>query len=164
MVISVSGISGSGKTTLTKALLAQLPGAQVLHFDDIPGQLLPMDYCEWSESGADYSLWDLSMLEQMLRDRLAQQPSYVFVDYPFGRAHPVIAPYINFALWIDTPLDVALARRLLRDKKPHDLEFYLARHRQTYLVHEATVRLGCDFVLDGTLPLETLTKTVLQHI
>ena len=178
MVIAISALSGGGKTTLTKELLRCLPGAQALHFDDIPGRLLPMDYCEWSESGADYSLWDLSALENGLRDLLEQRPSHILVDYPFGRAHPVIAPYLDCALWVDTPLDIALARRILRDylrraparraiEQPmnhmaQQLDFYLARMRQTCLVHETTVRPGCDVVLNGALPPDELAQAAIK--
>jgi len=160
-VIAISAISGGGKTTLTKALLPRLPGARALHFDDIPGRLLPMDYCEWSESGADYSLWNLSALEDGLRRLLAEKTAYILVDYPFGRAHPVIASYLDHAIWIDTSLDIALARHVLRDTPRkgmetilRSLDYYLARQRQAYLMHEATVLPTCDFVLDGTLPVE----------
>ena len=179
-IIAISGLSGSGKTTLAKALLPCLPGARALHFDDIPGRLLPMDYCEWSEAGADYSLWNLSALEDGLVRLLAENPAYILVDYPFGRAHPAIAPYLDCGLWIDTPLDIALARSILRDylrrdparraiENPmahleHTLDYYLARHRQAALVHEATVRPACDFVLDGTLPVNRLAGMAIEKI
>ena len=177
-VIAISGLSGGGKTALTRELLARLSGARALHFDDIPGQLLPMDYCDWSEAGADYALWDLSALEDGLRGLLAQRPAYILIDYPFGRAHPRIAPYLDFAVWIDTPLDIALARRMLRDYLRRDparraierpmahleqsLDFYLARQRQATLVHEATVRPGCDFAADGTLPIGETADHVME--
>ena len=170
-VAAISALAGGGKTTLTNALLSRLPNARALHFDDIPGRLLPMDYCEWSEAGADYSLWDLSALEDGLRRLLAENPTYILIDYPFGRAHPMIAPYLDFALWIDTPLDIALARRVLRDTPrkgaaimKQTLEFYLARHRDTYLVHEATVRPTCDFILDGTLPVNRLADLAIEKL
>ena len=179
-VIAISALSGGGKTTLTKALLPLLPGARVLHFDDIPGRLLPMDYCEWSEAGADYSLWNLSALEDGLRRLLAEKPSCILVDYPFGKAHPAIAPYLDCTLWIDTPLDITLARCILRDylrrdparrkiENPmahieHTLDFYLVRHRQTALVHEATVRPTCDCVLDGTLPVNRLADLAIEKL
>lgn len=179
-VIAISALSGGGKTALTGALLPLLPGARALYFDDIPGRLLPMDYCDWSEAGADYSLWNLSALEASLHGLLAEQPAYILIDYPFGRAHPVIAPYLDFALWIDTPLDIALARRILRDYPRRDparratanpmehmersLDFYLSRHRQAYLMHEATVRPACDFVVDGTLPLEELADLAARRL
>jgi uridine kinase len=179
-VIAISALSGGGKTTLTKALLSRLPGARALHFDDIPGRLLPMDYCEWSEAGADYSQWNLSALEDGLRRLLSEKPAYILVDYPFGGAHPAIAPYLACALWIDTPLDIALARHILRDylrrdparraiENPmahleHTLDFYLARHRRAALVHEATVRPTCDFILDGTLPLAEMAEQAARHI
>ena len=181
-VIAISALSGGGKTALAKALLPLLPGAQALYFDDIPGWLLPegMDYCEWSEAGADYSLWNLSALEDGLRRLLVQGPAFILVDYPFGRAHPVIAPYLDLALWIDTPLDIALARHILRDYLRRDparrpiedpvahlersLDFYLARHRQAALVHEAAVRPTCDAVLDGALPLAELAALAMRHI
>jgi len=180
--IAISAFSGGGKTALTRALLPLLPDARALHFDDIPGYLLPdnLSYCEWSEAGADYSLWNLTALEDGLRGLRAEKPAFILIDYPFGRAHPVIAPYLDYALWIDTPLDMALARGILRDYLRRDptrraienpmaqleqsLDFYLARHRQTSLVHEATVRPACDFVLDGSLPVEQLAVLALEKL
>lgn len=43
---------------------------------------------------------------------------YIILDYPFGRDHPRFSSLIDLSVFIDTPLDVAMARRILRDY-PH---------------------------------------------
>jgi uridine kinase len=40
---------------------------------------------------------------------------YIIFDAPLGYAHKETGQYIDFLVFIDTPLDVAMARRILRD-------------------------------------------------
>jgi len=139
-----------------------------------------MDYCEWSESGADYSLWGLSKLEDGILRLKKQRSGCILVEYPFGRAHPAIAPYLDCAIWIDVPLDIALARRALRDYLRRDparramknpmaqleqyFDDYLSRMRKADITHEATVSPGCDFMLDGTLPPDKMAEYAINYI
>lgn len=47
---------------------------------------------------------------------LAQENlDYILLDYPFAYKNNKVAPYINYSIFIDTPLDIAMARRILRD-------------------------------------------------
>lgn len=41
---------------------------------------------------------------------------YLILDYPFAYCNEQMMKYIDMAIFIDTPLDIALARRILRDK------------------------------------------------
>ena len=41
--------------------------------------------------------------------------SYVVADAPLGRAHSDSGRFIDLMVFIDTPLDIAMARRTLRD-------------------------------------------------
>ena len=86
-VISISGISCSGKTTVANALKEQIANTEVVCFDNIPGDLLGRDYCEWSESGADCNEWKLTPIIDQI-GRLCSEPlDYIVLDYPFGIAH-----------------------------------------------------------------------------
>lgn len=72
--------------------------------------------------------------------------NYIVLDYPFAYLHNGMRDYIDLAIYIDTPLDIAMARRILRDygdspieDKRNDLINYLARARGAYLNMERTV-------------------------
>ncbi|HBN86396.1 MAG TPA: hypothetical protein DDZ89_21440 [Clostridiales bacterium] len=114
-IISISGISGSGKTTVANALKKRLANTEVINFDNISSDLLGRDYCEWSESGADSNEWTLTPIIDEI-ERLCLDPlKYIILDYPFGTAHSKVGSYVDFSVWVDVPLDIALARRILRD-------------------------------------------------
>jgi uridine kinase len=64
--------------------------------------------------------------------------------------------YIDFAVYIDTPLDIAMARRLLRDYKDEsiagihkELTNYLLRGRAAYLEMEKSVKPNSDVIIKG---------------
>lgn len=82
---------------------------------------------------------------------------------------------IDFHAEVDTPLELALARRILRilSNKPEDekipfvtqhLEWYLSRGRKCYLAVQEKARKGTDLILDGTLPSETIAKTIFDAV
>ena len=181
VVISISGNAGSGKTTVAHALINRLSNAAMVAFDDYPSDLLGQDYCQWSENGANANAWNLECIEKDLNGLLQKSYDYIILDYPFGYAHQSIAKYIDFAVWIDTPLDISLARRVLRDitqrsetRRPLKgtiaeqvttyLNFYLSRHRDTYFRHTETVRPMADFVVDGTMPSEIVMLEIINFM
>lgn len=180
-VISISGISGSGKTTIANALKKRVANTEVINFDNISGDLPGQDYCEWSESGADCNEWILTPIIDEI-ERLCSDPlEYIVLDYPFGTAHRKVGAYVDISVWIDIPLDISLARRILRDftrcsKIRHPLkghvaeevssylDYYLARHRDTYLRHIETIRPFVDLIVDGTNTPEEITDEILSYI
>ena len=115
-VVAVAAVTAGGKTTAVNELKKLLPRATSLHFDDYTFAGEVEDFAQWVRDGADYHVWKL---EPLARDILALRASgacdYLLLDYPFAYRHRTIAPYIDAAFFIDTPLDVALARRVLRD-------------------------------------------------
>jgi len=79
--------------------------------------------------------------------------------------------YLDLSLYIDTPLDVAMARRILRDHRNskiidihNDLEFYLEAGRVAYLEMENKIKPDADAVVDGTLPVEHIVGLMLEEI
>lgn len=79
--------------------------------------------------------------------------------------------YIDLTIFIDTPLDVAMARRILRDFKNSnaeeikiDMQSYLSGAREAYLAMLSTVKPNSDVVIDGTQGKEEIVESVIQII
>ncbi|WP_198850635.1 hypothetical protein [Alicyclobacillus sp. SO9] len=93
------------------------------------------------------------------------------LDYPFAYANHQISKFIDFAVFIDTPLDVALARRLVRDfgnstitEVMSDMSNYLLHGRLAYLEALNTIRPQSDFVVDGALPVSEITRILMECV
>ncbi|ASA21879.1 hypothetical protein [Paenibacillus donghaensis] len=174
-VIAIAAVSGGGKTTVVNALRDKLNDTKVLYFDDYEFEDAPQDICQWVEDGADYNLWNLGPLIRDLQSLLShsQEPlEYILLDYPFAYRHQERAKFIDHAIYIDTPLDIAQGRRLLRDFAAgevaedirNDLKFYLERGRQAYLEMITTIKPDSDYVVDGTLPVPAITELLVSRI
>lgn len=177
-VISVSAVSGGGKTAVTNELIKLLDDAAVLSFDGYDGDLLGRDYCEWSEDGANANEWHLEPLVNDIIKRISENHKYIIIDYPFGCSHEKVNKFIDFAVFIDVPHDISLARRIIRDycrrnpdrKKIENpieaidkgLMFYLKRHRATYLQHSKTIQPYCDITVDGTKSIEDIAYEIIK--
>ena len=147
-VIGISGISGSGKSTLTKALSSDL-NATALYWDDFDAiSTAPSDYLAWYESGQNYKVWDYAELAHAI-DKLKvnnriQHPSlqidlkpskHIIVDAPLGKLHSQTARHIDIFIHLDTPLDIALSRRILRDFNDSNNSCDILAYIDDYLNH-----------------------------
>lgn len=172
-VISIAAVSGGGKTAITKQLNDKLIHSKVLCFDDYEFEG-PEDICEWVENGADYKEWNLTPLINDLQLLISNHYSplnFIILDYPFSYLHNEMSKFIDFTVFIDTPLDIALARRLMRDfadgsvvDVKNDLENYLSRGRHAYLEAIRTTKPNSDFVIDGSLSLETIVDSIMEKV
>ncbi|OBZ09051.1 hypothetical protein A8L34_23175 [Bacillus sp. FJAT-27264] len=173
LVISIAAVSGGGKTTMVKELNNKLVNSNVLYFDnyDFDG---PDDICEWIENGANVNDWILTPLVSDLKILLSehrQSVEYILLDYPFAYLHNEMIGLIDFTIFIDTPLDVAMARRILRDYSDRpiqsvleDASNYLSRGRVAYLEMLNTVKPHSDFIVDGSLPVHEIVNKLLKII
>lgn len=59
---------------------------------------------------------------------------YILLDYPFAKMHSGMQEYIDYTIFIDTPLDIAMARRILRDFKETSID-HLLNDMSNYLTH-----------------------------
>ena len=178
-VVSVNSVSGGGKTALATVLHRSLPQSALFCFDEFDdSNVYPEDFYEWSCRGADINEFDCPGMRKAVdaetRRGTAKQ---IILDYPFGRRHPRFADIIDLAVFIDTPLDVALARRILRDyfgdsqKSSEEalallqgeLTHYLAKARYPYLESHRDKGLS-DLILDGWRSLDDLKSEVLTRI
>ena len=64
----------------------------------------------------------------------------MLLDYPFAYCHKELSQYIDCAIFIDTPLDIAMARKILRDmgnatgdEIRQSMELYLKYARIAYI-------------------------------
>jgi uridine kinase len=115
-VIAVNAVSGGGKTTLGR-LLRDTLSAELFCFDDFDDtNIHPVDMFDWWKRGADLREFDCpEMFDTVSRVLQRGDTMHVILDYPFGRDHPRFERVIDLSVFIDTPLDIALARRVLRD-------------------------------------------------
>lgn len=180
-VIGFSGISGAGKSTLIKHLSKTIKATTIFwdDFDSISQG--PDDYVAWHESERNYDEWvydDLAKtLEKLKKGHTVICPAtqkelhptaYILFDAPLGYCHKATGKYIDFLICIDTPLDIALARRLIRDykEKPVDilqeLKNYLASSRPLFIL--TPEEKACDLLLDGSLPISALSQKVIATL
>jgi uridine kinase len=127
----------------------------------------------WLAEGGDFSQLDIGPFCAALadlkagrtvvaeRDARALIPApLILAEAPMGRAHLPSAGLIDTLVWIDLPLDVALARNLLALLRQPEapahwfetyLEDYLRTTRQILTHQQNVVRPLADITLDGKL-------------
>jgi uridine kinase len=172
-VISIAAVSGGGKTTIVNRLKERLLHTEALYFDhyDFEG---PDDICDWVEEGANYSDWNLTPMVHDLKLLLSEprQPlDYILLDYPFAYLQDEMGKWIDFAIFVDTPLDIAMARRILRDFQADpienvraDVQGYLTYGRPAYLQMLHNVRPHSDCIVDGCLSVDEIVEILLSKI
>lgn len=169
-VVAISGVSGGGKTAVSKRLNQELPRSWTLFFDQyrLNG---PDDFVKWIDSGGDPNEWDLTPLMKDLNDLMKEPLDFIILDFPFSYEHAEIARSINLSVFIDTPLDIALARRVIRDFKDSqtveilsDLENYITRGRPAYLHMLETIKPGADLIIDGSVEIDKIVHKIEKEL
>jgi hypothetical protein len=202
-VIAVSSVSGGGKTTLVKTAAERLNGPWLLFDEYKTVSRYPPDLRQWLDDGADVNEWKTPQFAQDVaalkrgqsvtspRDGRAVQPSaYVLIEEPWGRARTEMAPHVDFVAVIDTPLEIALCRGVMRDaghwlvEDPESaskkqlvesqkglwdylrgyLGYYLYALREFYIAEYEQAAATCDLVLDGKLPPDELAQQLVAAV
>ena len=172
MTIAIAAVTAGGKTTLVNELKKQLGSAKTLHFDDYTFEGEGEDYYAWAMQGSDYHVWDLSpLIADICRIKADSVCDYLILDYPFAYCHKEMAGLIDYAVFVDTPLDVALARRILRDMKDAsgeqirlELEMYIKYARVAYVQMLKDILPSSDYVIDGTKEAEQMAAELKEII
>jgi len=191
-VIAISGPSGAGKSTAVRNLITRLGDATALFFDDYEASSVYPDMAQWLADGADPNQFQTPRLSADLRalcvgtaialphsGEVVQPARMVVLEEPFGRERDEIADMIDFVVCIDLPLEIALARKLLRmlgfflaeqtaeafaKHMQFFLPWYLESGRDLYATVQLRVLRHCDLIVDGMLPPDALADTIADAI
>lgn len=171
-IIAIAAVTAGGKTMVANEIMKKLPKTAVLHFDDYTFNGEVEDFYRWTLDGADYNVWDLSPFEKDINTiKNDKSYEYLLLDYPFAYCNDTIKDYIDYAVFIDTPLDIAMARRVLRDFKNataeeihNDMKIYLKYARISYIQMLKDIRPSSDYVVDGTKDLGDIVDEILKVI
>ncbi|KMM38446.1 hypothetical protein [Guptibacillus hwajinpoensis] len=172
-VISIASVSGGGKTTVTNELIKRINCSEALFFDEYDFEGAPDDLVKWVDDGPDYNQWNLELLKAELKSLLEREepPEYIILDYPFAYKNDQLKNFIDLSIYIDTPLDIAMARRFLRDQPnttsyeiSDQLNFYLKFGREAYLEMGKTIKPNSDLIVDGSLPVIDIVDTILETV
>jgi len=195
IVVAVSGMSGAGKSSVLRHTTSLLPNSVLLHFDDYEDvSTFPPDLGIWLREGGDLSEWKTPQLAidlEKLREGftislpgnrgIVEPADYIFIEEPFGKSRFETAQHIDFSAHLDVPLDVLLARRILRrlteeresigDKLEelllNDIKGYLNTGRDLNIHGNELPKSHADLVLDGQKSIEASAEqlvTALERI
>lgn len=191
-IIGVASGVGGGKTTLARALAQSLGEHSLLafdHFEQITA-LPPADIQAWLLAGAEPDRWHVPGLEDALvrlsagetvtdpltGERISAE-RYVIYEAPFGRWDTRYGRHIDVLVWIDTPLDIALARKLRQllggfSGSPDAVQPWLQGYLTSYLefveallrLQREKVRPAADIVVDGLVDPRTSALAVIRAL
>jgi uridine kinase len=192
MIVAVAGPVGAGKTSLVRALARRVADATAIHLDHYEtfthGPVADLE--AWVRRGADIDEIEIPRLVQDLaalkgghavrdpRQGTTIEPArFVFFETLYGRQHAATGRFIDLLLWIDTPLDLALARNLrelvrgagppaeqrLRWLEGH-LDDYVRAVRPLLLMQRERIRAQADVVLDGSRALEAVVEQAIDEL
>ena len=185
-VVGLGGIPWSGKTTLMAFLLREFRRAEAVSYDKFHPGLSEAEVGAWLSRGGEPDelalsglIGELTRLTEIRAD--CDDRPLVFFETAFGRAHRASGAFIDFMIWIDTPLDIALARAglvFVADLKTRrapdaavDFVKWLARYmgdypllRGLYLKLAERVPPTADLVIDGTRPAEMSALTIMNAL
>jgi uridine kinase len=185
-IISIAAQSGGGKTTIVTALKERLANSAVIYWDDYGDEVDPKrDINDWAVDGFDCNEWNTQPVATDV-ERLLNEPfDYIILDYPFGYLNECVGKYIDLTVFIDTPLDVALARRIIRDYTSRsqdndfgladieelslagldkELRWYLTHSRPTYAKMPEMHKSVSDLVVDGTKTMDEIVEEIINSI
>lgn len=179
-VLAVAGGTASGKSTLADALALHHPETVgLIHLDDfyVPAHDPVRGVRTLSASGTETLDWNhpASIDETAVSaavDALAGSGRHrlVVVEGLFALTLPAVAARATWRVYVDTPDDIRLARKILRKievqrQDPRlSLLNYLQSGRERHAAHVAPSRSLADLVVDGTADEYAMITAVMMLI
>jgi len=196
-VIAVAAPVGGGKTSLVTAIASALGDAAVISYDHYEPSTMksPDDMRRWMLNGGRFD--ELSApgladaLVRMKRGESIIDPGpgasipagkWIIFEMPLGREYTATARLIDLLVWIDTPLDMALARKISEfiahfppvsgERDARSFLAWLGSYIDNYLdivgkmldLQKERVPVHADVILDGRNDLDTLVRQAIEEI
>jgi len=169
-LITISACAGGGKTAITKALSKKVNPTSVYYFDEIDEKVIfPNNYPH-----AEADEYNLDQIITMIEKDKLNSHGLILFDFPFGRCHTKMNSLIDFAIFIDVPLDIAMSRRILRDVDIErldllpqllaELKYYEPKGRNAYLNALKTIKPSCDWIVEGNEPIDQIISKIMKKI
>ena len=178
-IIAVTGGSGCGKTLFTNLLVERLKKTSVLPLDcyykDRPEQIPNEKYDFDSPQAFDFDLY-LQHLNFLNSGESVQMPNFCYKKGKRGKKFteiiseeyliveglhvllfPKIRRYISFSFFMDSPLEIAVCRRCIRDIQEYDvtadysLNQFLKFVRPAYFEYILPAKVHADLVVENNL-------------
>lgn len=191
-IITIAGHSGAGKSTLIKELVKRLDDAISLSLDEYEASSIYPPAIQWLKEGADPNQFQTPQLVADVRalkagkaiihpeTKLEMKPGrYLILEEPFGRGREALRGLIDFLVYVDIPLEIAHARKLLRkndflpwEDNPElfmknlqeNLTWFLRVGRSSYLATSQSALKDCDLIVDGLLSTEMIAGRIIHAI
>lgn len=195
IIIIVAGPSASGKTHFIERLFQRHPGFMAIvcadnyyyQQDHIPlHQRLTKNYDH--PDAIEWSLLEKHLI-QLKQNQIVQSPKYSFVkcnrlettltikpkpiillDGLLCLAMPNIRQHAHLSLYIDTPLDICLTRRIKRDiatlgrTSEQVIQQYLTKTRPMYYQHILPSREHADLIMPSTDHIDKVCVLLEKHL
>jgi uridine kinase len=191
-VVAIAGPSGSGKTSLARAVAARVPGGGlVFGLDayyrdqrDVPEESINVDVPD----ALDHPRI-VADLQELVAGRSIRQPVYDYATHARTPAERVVEPapfivveglyalfwaevraLVRTAAFVSLGHEECLRRRVERDIRERGRSeaavalFYRRTVQPMYDLHVHPTRHHAHVILDGTLPLDELTRQVLARL
>ena len=120
-IVAIDGLGGAGKTSLARRLAAEL-GAPVVQTDDFAAWNDPVD---WWPRLIEQALVPLAVgrparfvptsWDGAPQEEVVVEPAEFVVLEGVTASRQVFRPYLSYAVWVEAPPDLRLARGLERD-------------------------------------------------
>jgi uridine kinase len=185
-VVAICGCMGSGKTTLVRQLHQLIPRSSIL-LEDHYQTMTHMDALQldrWRARGAHIAELNLNGFDVAVRQTIdgtarstsVSPPKILILESQFGRFHPLLSDLIDFQIWIDVPLDISLARRILQYTRTEMLgdseatclaelsgfcEMYLASTASLLREQNRLVEAVCDATLENNRSIAWMVDSAL---
>jgi uridine kinase len=177
--IGIAGLSGSGKTTLARALAQELPSAAVFPLDayyqplghltieerkqvnyDHPDALdwpLAITHLRALQAGLaiDVPVYNFATHTREPHPQCQLPTQYVLVEGLLALWHPKLRDHLGFKLFVDTPAETCLERRLTRDVVERQRKYEEVLDQWNKTVHPMAEqfilpsRAHADLIVDG---------------
>jgi uridine kinase len=196
IVIAISSISGGGKSVVVKKLAEMLENSIAIHFDDYETpDTYPKNPLDLMKNGFNFNVIKSPLLAQHLQmlkngetvttpqGEVLAPARFIVYEGPLGYAQHETGQFIDYMVFIDTPLEVGLARRFSRsiatshyEDLNHEQLLRLVKHlksfsddyllwiRKVYQIQLDIIRPASDLILEWDQTQEALTKDIIQAL